>query len=91
MSTITLPERLTLDNANAIAKQLDDSVERRVQGATLDIDLSNVTHCDSAGVAALIEAKRHAKQKDCHITYRNIPPQLHDLADFLKVKEILCR
>lgn len=55
----------------------------------LTLDLSAVTHCDSAGLAFLIEAKRLAQvqQKKCCI--ESMPKSIHALAEFCGVDKIL--
>lgn len=59
------------------------------KGDILSLDLSDVTHCDSAGLALLIEAKRlgSAKNKPCKI--EGIPKAIHTLAEFCGVDAIL--
>lgn len=55
----------------------------------LIVDLSEVTHCDSAGLALLIESKRVCReyQKSCKITGMN--PAILSLAEFCGVQNIL--
>jgi phospholipid transport system transporter-binding protein len=56
---------------------------------TLTLDLSNVTHCDSAGLAFLIEAKRLAREykKNCQIN--GMTKTIQALAEFCGVEGIL--
>ncbi len=44
-----LPERLTVDNADAVFAQLQQQIDTAAALTTLD--LSAVSHCDSAGIA----------------------------------------
>lgn len=81
---LALPTALTFDNADKILAQLLAANE-----LNSDIDLSTVTHCDSAGLAALIEAKAIFNTKEQAINYLNASTQLHDLAVFLKVDDLL--
>ncbi|MBA2711336.1 MAG: STAS domain-containing protein [Tatlockia sp.] len=55
----------------------------------LILDLSDLSHCDSAGLALLIEAKRicSLKNKICKIT--GMPKVILALAEFCGVDEIL--
>ena len=59
------------------------------QGKVLMIDLSKVRHCDSAGLALLIEAKRLsiAHDKTCEIT--GISDAIKSLAEFCGVGAML--
>lgn len=58
-------------------------------GGKFCLDLSDVTHCDSAGLALLIEARKLCKQnkKLFHIT--GISSETQSLAEFCGVKSIL--
>lgn len=62
---------------------------REMKGQVVQLDLSEVAHCDSAGLALLIEAKRlsAAKKKICKI--EAIPKSVHALAEFCGVEAIL--
>ncbi|CDZ78705.1 anti-anti-sigma factor [Legionella massiliensis] len=55
----------------------------------LRVDLSEVTHCDSAGLALLIEARRlcNAQKKTCIIT--GMPKMILALAEFCGVDGML--
>lgn len=85
-STLDLPARITLEDANDVATTLCRAVDAN---ATLGVDLSAVSHCDSAGIAALIEAKAYANKHQRTLCYLSPQSQLKDLATFLKVDEIL--
>lgn len=87
-SILDLPARITLEDANDVAKMLCRAVDDSTD-AELRVDLSAVNHCDSAGVAALIEAKAYANQHQRTLCYLSPQSQLKDLATFLKVDEIL--
>lgn len=58
---------------------------------SLEIDLSGVTHTDSAGVALLIEWLRQARQRNRKISFRNIPSQLLAIAQLCGVAEMFSR
>lgn len=62
---------------------------RNLGKADLRIDLSNVSHCDSAGLAFLIEAKRLAREnkKSCQI--EGMTKGIQALAEFCGVDKIL--
>jgi len=53
------------------------------------IDLSQVTHCDSAGLALLIEAKRLSSQYHKTLLIDEIPDLISGLAEFCGVENIL--
>ena len=52
-------------------------------------DLSKVTHCDSTGLALLIEAKRLCKQKKISFEMENVSESLGGLAEFCGVETVL--
>lgn len=55
----------------------------------LEIDLSNVTRSDSAGLALLVELVGRAWQQDRTLCLRNFPAQLASLAEISGVQELL--
>ncbi len=83
----TLPERIGMDNAKFVLQQLLAGIDQADTEVT--VDLSTITHCDSAGIAALIEAKSYALRQQKPLTYSAPPSQLRDLAVFLKVEALL--
>lgn len=56
---------------------------------TFCIDLSEVTHCDSAGLALLIEAKKLCIRNNKSFVLIGISPQTESLVEFCGVKSIL--
>jgi len=58
-------------------------------GASIYIDLQAVERSDSAGLALLIEWLRVARHLNKTITFRNIPPQMHAIAQVSGLEEIL--
>lgn len=80
-----LPEQLTIDNADKAFQHIVNASAT----STVTIDLSTVQHCDSAGIAALIEAKANRLNRQQSTDYQNPNQQLRDLAAFLKVDELL--
>jgi phospholipid transport system transporter-binding protein len=57
--------------------------------AILDVDLSDVTHSDSAGLALLIEWMRQAQQLNKPIRYFNMPAQMLAMAEASGLEELL--
>ncbi len=72
------------EDCNRLHKFCEDSKED-----VLIIDLSHLSHCDSAGLALLIEAKRicRLQNKICKIS--GMPKVIQALAEFCGVDEIL--
>ncbi|MGC1181989.1 STAS domain-containing protein [Legionella sp.] len=65
---------------------------RALQDETSDhftLDLSDVTHCDSAGIALLIEARKRCKNNNKTFKIVDMPLETQSLADFCGVKNIL--
>ena len=58
---------------------------------TLRVDLGALTHCDSAGIAALIWLLRQAVAKDCRISWHHIAAPLRQLLTLyqLDTKELI--
>ncbi len=55
----------------------------------LRFDLSQVTHCDSAGLALLIEAKRLCRYYKKPFAIDEMSKEIHALAEFCGVEPIL--
>ena len=55
----------------------------------LEVDLSGVTHADSAGLSLLIEWLRLAKQQSKKLHYLALPTQLSALASISEVDGLL--
>ena len=62
---------------------------RKLKADTLHLDLSEVKHCDSAGLALLIEAKRLCTLKNKLCEIHNIPKIVHRLAEFCGVGPVI--
>ena len=57
--------------------------------AAFELDLSQVEHCDSAGLALLLEVKRVCTLKQVTLSFKHFPKAVTSLATFVGVKEIL--
>lgn len=53
------------------------------------LDLSDVSHCDSAGLALLIEVKKLCKQHNKIFKVVEVPSRTRSLAEFCGVNNIL--
>lgn len=58
-------------------------------GDVFCLDLSEVKHCDSAGLALLIEARKLCKQRNKVLNVIGVSPETQSLAEFCGVKSIL--
>lgn len=56
---------------------------------SLRFDLSQVMHCDSAGLALLIEAKKLCRQYNKPFVIDEMSKEIHALAEFCGVEAIL--
>jgi len=70
----------------ALARQL-----RIRELSVLYLDLHEVTQCDSAGLAFLIEAKRLSEQCGKILKIEGVPPAIHSLAEFCGVEALLAQ
>ncbi|MDX1836711.1 anti-sigma factor antagonist [Legionella taurinensis] len=88
MPTFKPDSLMTFDTAEACRRRLVDFLKQTRESDVI-MDLSVVSHCDSAGLALLIEAQRLCRQlhKRCQIT--NIPPLVHALAEFCGLEKIV--
>ena len=55
----------------------------------LRVDLSGVQHCDSAGVALLLQWLRKARLAGREIRFQNLPEQMRSLVHFFDLEDIL--
>ncbi|MFT4059977.1 MAG: STAS domain-containing protein [Legionella sp.] len=55
----------------------------------LNLNLSEVMHCDSAGMALLLEARKLCKKNNKTFEIIGMSPETRSLADFCGVKDIL--
>jgi len=62
---------------------------RDSETTAIRLDLGEVEHCDSAGLALLIEAKRLCKQYDKTLTIEGMPKAISALAEFCGVEMML--
>lgn len=62
---------------------------RNSKEALLSLDLSEVRHCDSAGLALLIEAKRMSAEQNKVCKIENIPKAIYALAEFCGLDKVL--
>ena len=53
------------------------------------LDLAEVSQCDSAGAALLLELARRSKQRGSPLQLINAPKQLHDFAVFFGIDTML--
>lgn len=58
---------------------------------SLTLDLSGVLHCNSAGLALLVEWLREAQRLDKKVSFENTPEQLLAVAKSCGVQDLLSR
>ncbi|AFJ02790.1 putative NTP binding protein (contains STAS domain) [Methylophaga frappieri] len=63
-----------------VAQNLAQSEPLIAELTTINVDLENVEHSDSAGLALLIQWLRMAKQQDKAIYFSNLPTQMQAMA-----------
>ncbi|HLS80687.1 MAG TPA: STAS domain-containing protein [Steroidobacter sp.] len=76
-------------DAATVVGVLERSRELFRNGSELQVDLSEVTAGDSAGLALLIEWLRMAHARGQRIRFENIPEQICALARISQVEELL--
>lgn len=77
---------MTFDSVTELWRESDDmfSVDSVVQ-----IDLRDVTHTDSAGLALLVEWLREAGRRGGRVEFSNMPAQMVALADAANLQPVL--
>lgn len=81
-------QELTFDTAPPDSKRLQKLL-RDNKTTTIRMDLGGVVHCDSAGLALIIEAKRLCKQHHKTLEIEGIPKAISALAEFCGVEAML--
>ena len=79
---------LTFDTVQGDCKRLEKHL-RDCKVTSFCLDLRDVTQCDSAGLALLIEAKRLGKQYQKTIVMSSVPKAIYALAEFCGVEAVL--
>lgn len=74
---------------NTAANGIEMGKELFAEAAVLEMDLSDVTRSDSAGLALLIEWMRQASSLNKPIRYFNMPPQMVAMAEASGLEELL--
>ncbi|PJD96886.1 MAG: sulfate transporter [Legionella sp.] len=79
---------LTFDTVASVRKAVYKQVVTHADSAFV-LDLSEVVHCDSAGLALLIEVKKLCRQQGKSLNVVGVSSNIHALAEFCGVNDIL--
>src|SRR3990167_1932852 len=79
---------LSFNTVTSVRDRLLDCL-RQNKSKLLCLDFSAVKHCDSAGLALLIEAKRLCTAHDQQFTMDAVPKEVKALIEFCGVQTIL--
>ncbi len=71
---------LTIETVNDIWQQGCEKI-RQSAGSPMIVDLSKVSHCDSAGVAMIIDWLRVAKKNNKQLILKNLPEQMRAIVE----------
>jgi phospholipid transport system transporter-binding protein len=85
---VVLNSELSFDTVQAENQRLTD-ILRAEKTSSIFLDLSAVEHCDSAGLALLIEAKSLALRYAKQLTMSDLPASIAALAKFSGVDTLL--
>ncbi|GGI81106.1 STAS domain-containing protein [Legionella impletisoli] len=88
VETLSLTGELTFNTVQSNLKQLVLLLTRSKTN-NLKLDLGQVTQCDSAGLALLIEAKRLSKQYKKKLEISGASQAIYALAEFCGVEVVL--
>jgi len=73
----------------SVTDLLEQSKALFSSASAINIDLSAVTHADSAGLALILEWLRDGKHNNKVVRYQNLPAQLRSLAVISEVDALL--
>jgi len=82
--TISISGRLDF----ATATQALEAVSKHFSDKQV-IDMSGITHSNSAGLAVMIEWLAIAKRGDQQLTFQNIPDSLHQISTVCQVDSLI--
>jgi len=89
-ATVSMPGRITVDNADEMRQCLAGALRSRAD--TVTVDFSDVSYMDTAGLATLMEALRTARQQGTRLVLGGIqeqPRYLLKVTDLEHVFEIV--
>ena len=70
---------LSFKQVSGVVNLLDTAMAN-ANKSDLSVDLSGITHSDSAGLALLVEWLRRARNNSVRLVFLNLPDQLHEIA-----------
>lgn len=79
---------LTFKSISSVRTKLFNALVDNTKDAFC-LDLSDVSQCDSAGLALLIEARKLCKQYNKSFEVRGVSPETRSLAEFCGVQELI--
>lgn len=85
---IELINNLTINTVQLVRDSLLSRIKNNQQ-ETITVDLSGVRHCDTSGLALLIDIKKQCNQHSKNVQFIKVPQKVTDLANFYAVEEIL--
>lgn len=77
---------LSLDTVTAVMKETATLFEKQ---GSIDVDLTEVTRSDSAGLALLVAWMREAQQAEKAISFRHLPAQMLAIANATGLDDFL--
>ena len=80
---------LTFETVQTDSRRLLKLLHKQRNLTGIRFDLAQVEHCDSTGLALLIEAKRLCKQRKINFVMENMSESLCGLAEFCGVDTVL--
>jgi len=85
--------KITAENSEVFQREIRGLIESRLPGITYRIvlDLSNVTHVDSAGMGALLGAWTSAQRKGCDLEIANLNPRVEKLVEITRLDTVFKR
>lgn len=88
LSTVALPDLVTMHVASGVLQSMSKSLESQ-SGTTATVDARGLQTFDSSAVAVLLELRRGLAQKGRQLQVINQPPKLLELVALYGVSELL--
>ncbi|MEN8213258.1 MAG: STAS domain-containing protein [Pseudomonadota bacterium] len=83
---LTLSGALDFDTVPKLQPQLSQYLQ---PGGSVTVNLKRVGHCNSAGLALLLQWVEDARQQGSTIHFRNLPHSLAEITDLYNLKSLL--
>ncbi len=96
VARLALSGELNFQSVASVLEQVEHHIDSLAQqnqqqknGQSLTIDLTNVTRCNSAALALLVECKAIARRRSSALQFSNVPAGVLQLAEVCEAQPLL--